>query len=686
MKIKNVRIIGVLIIAVLLLTDSVIAKNQIKADSLKQVISKHKKNDTIQIENLLKLGDQYEYLNHDTAIYYYRKALEIAEKTNEKRFASKCLNYLGIIYENTGDYSKSIDFYLQAIRINTEIGNRVSIGKNLINLGVVYERKTNYIKALEYYQEALKINEEIGSKHILAINYVDIGLVYKELGNYSEALKYFKSALLINEEIGAKRNSAITIGNIATIYDEQGDSELALEYYQKSLKTFEEIGFKIGIASSFINIGSIYYEQGHYSKSLEFYQKSLRINKEIGDKNNTSVSLGKIALIYNKTGDFDTAIKYAKESLDISKEIGSLKWQKFSYKYLSDAYQGLGNYKTALEYKDLWIEIKDSIFNTEKIKAIADIQSRFENEKYEKQIIQQKVELEKQRTQRNMLIIAFVFMIIFALIILSSYRQKRKANILLAEQKKKIEATNLVLERQKHDLELANATKNKFFSIIAHDMLSPFNAIVGFSRILLEDHNEINNEERQHLIGSVLKSSESAYDLFENLLEWSKTQTDNITLHLETYDINFLLSDPILYIESSAKEKNIEVVNTVNTMFTLFVDIDMLKTVLRNLNSNAVKFTPKGGKITIGAWQTETETFFSVKDTGIGMSNEKQKILFDITKKTNTLGTNREGGTGLGLILCKEFVEKHGGKLWVESTVNKGSKFIFNIPKDLKKG
>ena len=686
MKIRTIRIIGVLIVAVLLLTDFVIAQNQIKTDSLKQVISKHKKNDTIQIENLLKLGDQYEYFNQDTAIYYYLKAFAIAENINEKKFASKCLNYLGIIYESFGDYPKSIEAYLLALRINTEIDNKVCIGKNLINLGVVYESKTDYTKALEYYQEALKINEKFGSKYILAINYVDIGLLNKELGNFSKALDYFNSALLINEEIGEKRNSAITIGNIATIYDEQEDLELALKYYQKSLETFEEIGFKSGIANSFINIGSLYTKQGHYSKSLDFYKKALKISKEIDDKNSISASLGKIALLYNRTGDFDTAIKYAKESLDISKKIGSLKWQKFAYKHLSDAYQGVGNYKTALEYKDLWIDIKDSIFNTEKIKTIADIQTRYENEKYEKQIIQQKAELEKQKTQRDTLIIAFVLMIIFALIVLSLYRQKRTANILLAKQKNKIEATNLILEEQKHELEQANATKNKFFSIIAHDMLSPFNAILGVSRILLEDHTEINNKERHYLIEAVLNSSESAYELFENLLEWSKTQTDNIILHPKTYDINLLLSGPISYIKNSAKEKNIEIINTVNTVFTLFVDIDMLRTILRNLNSNAVKFTPEGGKITIGAWQTETETFFSVGDSGVGMSIEKQKIIFDITKKTNTLGTNRERGTGLGLILCKEFVEKHGGKLWVESEVNKGSKFIFNIPKDLKKG
>lgn len=682
MKTKTVRIVGVLIIAILLLSDFAIAQNYI--DSLKQVISKHKKNDTIQVENLLKLGDQYEYYNQDTAIYYYLQALEIAENINKKKFASKCLNYLGIIYESKGEYTESIDFYLQALRINTEIGNRVSIGKNLINLGVVYESRTNYTKALDYYQKALKINEEIGSKYILAINFVNIGLVYKELGGYTKALEYFNRALEINEEIGEKRNSAITIGNIATVYDEQGDLELALEYYQKSLETFEEIDFKAGMVNIIINIGSLYAKQGDYTKALEFYQKALKISKEFGDKNSVSACLGKIALLYNETGDYNTAIKYAKESLDISKKIGSLKWQKHAYRHLSDAYQGLDNYKIALEYRDLWIETKDSIFNTERVKAIADIQARYESEKKEKQIIKQKSEIEKQITQRNMFIIAFGLMIIFALIVLSSYRQKRKANILLAEQKNKIEATNLVLEKQKHDLEQANATKNKFFSIIAHDMLSPFNAIIGLSKILLEEHSEIDNKERERLIKSVVNSSGSAYNLLENLLEWSRTQTDDISLHPDTYDVNFLLSSPLLYIENSAKDKNIEVVNMVNTKFPVLADIDMLKTVLRNLNSNAVKFTPEGGEITIRAWQTETETFFSIEDSGVGISKEKQKILFDITKKTNTLGTNREKGTGLGLILCKEFVEKHGGEIWVESEVNNGSKFIFTIPKVLK--
>jgi len=166
----------------------------------------------------------------------------------------------------------------------------------------------------------------------------------------------------------------------------------------------------------------------------------------------------------------------------------------------------------------------------------------------------------------------------------------------------------------------------------------------------------------------------------ENLLKWSRSQTGNITLSLEDWDVNVFLNEALVYVENFAKIKNIKVKTSLEDSFIVNADKDVLQTVLRNLCSNAVKFTPDGGQISISAWQTPEAVFFSVEDSGLGISKEKQDRLFDITQKVSTLGTNRERGTGLGLILCKEFIEKHEGRIWVESEVNKGSKFVFSIP------
>lgn len=730
MRIRKAGLLNIFFSIVFILSSSTgIAQFISKIDSLKELISINKNEDTIQIDNLLKLGDQYEFTIQDTALYYYSQALEIANKIPTKKFASKCLNYIGLIYSNKCEYSLALASFNQAISINKEIGNEESIGKNLINIGLVYKNKSNYPKALEYFQEALKINEEIGSKSTLAGNFVNIGLLYKELGNLDEALSFYQKALIIYKENGYIGHIAITVGNIGTIYHEQGDYDKAMKYYRKSLEGYQEIDYKTGIATCSINIGLLFQNQKKYSKALTHYQKSLSIYKKIGDKGNIPVCLIKIASLYNYTHKYEQAISIASQALTITKEIGDLRSQAEAYYIISEAKYGLKKYKSAIKYRDLWVEVNDSIFNSEKIEALADLKTRYETEKKEKQIIKQSVEIKKnkleikrqeiekqsQKKLRDLLIIGFALAIILIMIMMLLFIQKKKANALLSEKKLEIDTKNKILkdkneallatlrivEKQKNEidhkndkilsinkdleekkfyLEQANATKNKFFNIIAHDLLNPFNAILGLSNVLMENDEEFDKQERKNIIKSLANSSQFAYNLVENLLKWSRSQTGNITLSLEDWDVNVFLNEALVYVENFAKIKNIKVKTSLEDSFIVNADKDVLQTVLRNLCSNAVKFTPDGGQISISAWQTPEAVFFSVEDSGLGISKEKQDRLFDITQKVSTLGTNRERGTGLGLILCKEFIEKHEGRIWVESEVNKGSKFVFSIP------
>jgi len=239
---------------------------------------------------------------------------------------------------------------------------------------------------------------------------------------------------------------------------------------------------------------------------------------------------------------------------------------------------------------------------------------------------------------------------------------------------------NTLIENEKK-LRQLNATKDKFFSIIAHDLRSPFNAILGFSNLLLQKHAEYDKEKREQLIMPIVDSAERTFELLENLLQWAKTQSKRITYNPEEHDAKTVVFETIFNITNIAKSKNIKLIESIPNELTIFVDMEMIKTVLRNLITNSIKFTEEGGSINVDTEQNSNEIIFSVTDTGVGMSQDKVNKLFDITEKTNTLGTNNETGTGLGLILCKEFVEKHGGKIWVESKLGEGSSFKFTLPK-----
>ncbi|TKG88371.1 PAS domain S-box protein [Puteibacter caeruleilacunae] len=229
-------------------------------------------------------------------------------------------------------------------------------------------------------------------------------------------------------------------------------------------------------------------------------------------------------------------------------------------------------------------------------------------------------------------------------------------------------------------LEEAIATKNKFFSIIAHDLKSPFNGLLGLLDLLLGHHSSYDNEEREEIISAIHKSAHGVYDLLENLLTWSLSQSDKIKLLKENICLNSILLDVVDILHKHADEKNIQIAHNISENYLILADVNMVTSILRNLISNAIKFTERGGSISITAEEQNDFIKISVRDTGIGISAERMGNLFKIGTNTSILGTQNEKGTGLGLVLCNDFVQQHGGKIWVESQLGEGSTFCFTLP------
>jgi signal transduction histidine kinase len=237
-----------------------------------------------------------------------------------------------------------------------------------------------------------------------------------------------------------------------------------------------------------------------------------------------------------------------------------------------------------------------------------------------------------------------------------------------------------LLEKQSEELIKLNATKDKFLSIIAHDLKNPFNAIIGFSDLMIQNFNDLDDDTLLQGLSTIETASKHAYKLLENLLVWSQNQTGRTSFHPEILNLHTLVSDSFKMIEGSAKIKDISLVIKVNKSVEIFADKDMINSLLRNLMANAIKFSQKGSKVKVSAIELEHEIQVSVKDDGVGIPLEIQSGIFRIDKHTITSGTDNEQGTGLGLILCKDFVTRHKGSIWVESTPGKGSAFFFSLP------
>ncbi len=258
-------------------------------------------------------------------------------------------------------------------------------------------------------------------------------------------------------------------------------------------------------------------------------------------------------------------------------------------------------------------------------------------------------------------------------VIYRSYRIKRKANILL--QKK-----NEEILQQKEELSKLNADKNRFISILAHDLRSPFNAILGFLDILSKSIRKLDIDEAIGHIDIINNSAKNTFNLLEDILTWGRANSGKIPYEPQKLNLKTICNEVVDILKFTANSKNISISTFVASEIYCFADKNMLDTILRNLVTNAIKFTNEGGQIDIYAEQNQSDITITISDNGVGIEPEILSKLFDITQKVTTQGTKEESGTGLGLLLCKEFVDKHNGRIWVESELGIGSKFIFTLP------
>ncbi len=249
----------------------------------------------------------------------------------------------------------------------------------------------------------------------------------------------------------------------------------------------------------------------------------------------------------------------------------------------------------------------------------------------------------------------------------------RKAYNIINNQKKEIEKQR----RQLHEL---NASKDKFFSIIAHDLKNPIAGFLGLTEVMAQDLNSFSDNEKQEFIELIHKSSKQLHSLLENLLQWSRAQTGRLSFKPRKLHVKSVITDNYNLTRAGAEIKNINITFTVQDDLYAWADVDMVNTILRNLITNAIKFSHKGKSITIETEKKDNLIHISVHDEGVGISDEDKDKLFKIGYNTSQVGTANEEGTGLGLILCKEFAKRNGGDVTVDSELGKGSKFTFTLP------
>lgn len=635
------------------------------------------------------LGNAYAYKNEpETALNYYYKSKEYRERSSNLVKVAFSLNNISLALQQLKRFSESISSLKQAAELCNTAGDYASEAQMNQQIANIYSNFHDLNRALEYAIKTANILINNNIHNGLARSYEFIGTIHKDLRNIDLAEEYYMKAYDIwikeNDEYGL---SSI-YNNLGIIYDEKGDDQKALEYYSKSLDISKKLLDDYGISIAYNNLGFIYTKINQIDNGINAYLKSLEISSKLGDKHSYLNTCNNIAIAYLKKNDLEKSESYVDIVVAELKNISDPSIIQETYKILSDINSKKGNYKKAFECKSIELAYNDSLYHLQQTRNIIEMQTRFESEAKEKEIqilkkdndIKQ-LEFERQRFfQRILIIIAILFLIILIGATLSS-RYIKNSNKLLAQKNLELENANTKLQESERDLRDLNATKDKLFSIIAHDLKNPFNALMGFSDLLDRNYNFLSEEERKEYIGVISDSTQNLYKLLDNLLQWTRTQTGSINYLPEKFRILPLVKQEVDILTPNSDKKRINIRLKIDDVTTVYADKNSMSIVIRNLVSNAIKFTSIGGWIEIAVQTNNDYAVISVSDSGIGIKDDDIEKIFLLDGSFTTKGTANESGTGLGLLLCKEFVEKNNGKIWVDSQKGKGSTFYFTLPK-----
>lgn len=635
--------------------------------------------------------------NFDLALDYFNKALFNYYEIGNLSHISNSINQIGSIYKKQNKYDLALKNYLDALKIKQKLDNKNEIASILNNIGLIYTDIGNYNRALDAYSKALEIKREFGSKNDIAYSLHIIANTYYKLKNFEKALSYYNEALVIRKETNDKVNIASTLKNIGNTYLELNDYPNAYNFLNDALKLRKEIGDVKGTSDIYNNLGNYYQNISNYNDALSNYQLAVEIAQKTNDKYLISLCYRKIGVILIQNKKLSEGLNSLIKSLQLGKEIKNLELIKNAYYELFKFYNLTQNSDKALENYINYTIINDSINFKLNSQRLIEIQMNFELEESYNQIteIEDKVsaltaektirelELKKQKHVHNLLIIIIFVTVTSAIVISIQFINKRKTNVILNEKIQEINAFNKKLQESEENLKILNATKDKFFSIIAHDLRNPFNALHGLTKHLIDNFDTFSNEEIKQFADIIYNSADDQLELLENLLYWSRTQRGKIQFSPKKIDLHDIITRNCDLLKVTANRKKINIINEITPLHYIYADYDMLMAIMRNLISNAIKFSHENSFISIRTNETNEFNEISVLDNGIGICEENIKRLFRIDIHHTTSGTSDEQGSGLGLILCKEFVDAHKGKIWVESEPDKGSIFKFTIPKNL---
>ncbi|MCD6201915.1 MAG: HAMP domain-containing histidine kinase [Bacteroidales bacterium] len=610
---------------------------------------------------------------------------ELGHNLSDKE-KSHLANLLAIQYMEQNNMLQSLQYAYISLEFATRAHDIETMSNAYLRIGNIYSFANIHSTALEYYLKSKNILKDTALADNLGSTYLFLGQTYNMLQQYDSARYYLDLSRKYMSRLKKKKWENILLILTGDLEKNTKNHTAALDDYNKSLSRFQEAKDTSGMIKTSFYIADLWEETENYQKEQEVLQSVMQLAKLAHKQHSTCKSMIKLAHCYLKTGNTDRVISLLTKGDSCASALDEIKLKKEVFLTWSEYYNQTHNPRKAYQNFNTYLVTKDSIQTQyfELVKNLLDIRYNTESKIKELDYLKRNNEIQDLHYQKNIfykhIIVGLFFFFLLTLIILFLiYMIRRRSHSQLLETNKKLEKINTELKKRKEKQQFENQVRNKLFMILAHDLINPFNALLGFAGLLSEEMQEYSRKEIKRHSEFIYQSSKQLHFLLENLLQWARIQTGRFKFMPSYVEVNKILRDVTDSHKFMADKKKIMLsVDTADNMI-VYADDTMITVILQNLIHNAIKYTGEGGSVKIKGTLKKDRVTISVCDTGCGISKEEIDKLFMLEHHFTRKGTSGEQGTGLGLIICKELLALHHSTLEVESNLDKGSCFSFSL-------
>lgn len=625
------------------------------------------------------------------------EAIEAQQQLGDIIGEAEALNEMGNLKLQQNLPEEALRYYLRALVIRTNHGNKPQVARSSVNIGLAYRAQNMLGYAAKYLEQAVALMDEAEAKpaeRVYALQ--NLAIVYGQQRNHGLAIATYQRALTLAERMGDGLQTARLLRNLAQAQRENGQTSQASASLNRALQFAQQQHSVADMASVYNEQGNVARLERNYQQSIDLFQMAAKAYSSIDDALGQVLCERKIGEVYAAMGLYPEAEHYLTMALEKAQVQGNAQLLQFGHKAMYELYNSMGKHEQALRSHVRYSNIRDSLdliertHREERFSAHASMElnqkdteirameAELENARVRSELDSERIA--RQTEERKSLIIIMFTTVLLAVLLVVALAQKRRHARALEEHIVEVNLMNNRLNQSELELRTIIRSKDKLFSVVAHDLRGPISGLTSLTKLMENRAEGLSVSELRDCSHVINSAAENVLALIENLLHWTRSQTGRLKLHPEALALEPLLNEIMQTALIAAQTKGIAIAVQLAPRLSVYADPDTLKAAIRNLVNNAIKFTPAGGEVSIKTIDKGSCALIDIADTGVGMTAEQQQLLFDLDMRS-TPGTDNEAGTGLGLLVCKEFVECNHGRISVSSSPGCGTTFSIELPK-----